>query len=367
MGWHWYADKHVLIIWATIGLGLIAMPVGREFLLKFVRTKMIWICLAAFLIGLSPEIAYKMGFVASRAERTTDSESFLKLAGPDMLAHNWYMLFRVIPMYFDADPWARALPDIHYVNHLENWESFPLYPVDTIGLIAAFLVISYVLHLCWQSYKERNLPVFMLAVCPFMNLFMVLVASRSAASYYRIQQYIYPAGVLFALWLGVRLGQDWVARKWATCAVLGLLLAISLYHQMILLDLPDVLADYKATVADIEAQGYQYGLSFYSYSHTLTALSDEKVQFGIVDRTFQSPYQNAATNAETVAIVWPATSPVPFEAAQKMIFGAAPPPDNRVRAIPDQLTFFGSTYERIGERKFIGELGWAPYRKQPPK
>jgi hypothetical protein len=363
MGWHWYADKRVLPIWVTIGVGLVGMPAGREFLGGFLRSRMALLSLVAFLIGFSPELAYKMGYVASRAERTTDSASFFEIASPDLLANNWYMVVRCIPMYFDSDPWARTPNDVHYLNHMENWESFPLNPVDTVGVIAAFLVISFMIKMAVRSYQERSLRVFWLAIFPLVNVAMVVVAARSGAAYYRIQQYIYPAGVLCVVWLGVRLGRDSETRRWGTGAILALLLGVSLFHQLHMLQLPDALVDYKKTAADIEAHGYEYGLSWYPFSHALTAISDEKVQFGIVDRTFQSPYQKPATEAETVAVVWQAKNAPPFEFAQTLFFGGVRIRDDSVHKLQDQVTFLGQQYERIGEPHIIGELGWAPYRK----
>lgn len=363
MGWHWYAHKHVVIIWLAIAVGLITMPEGREFVQKFLRSKMALFSLVAFLIGYSPELIYKLGFIASRAERTTDTASFLQLASPDLMARNWYMLLRCTLMYFDADPWARAPTDIHYLNHMEYWESYPLNPVDTVGVIAAFLVITFILQEAVRSYRQRDLKVFVLSIAPLVNAAIIVLAARSNAAYYRIQQYLFPAGVLCVVWLGVRLSRDWEARRWASGTVLALLLFVSLFHQLHMLQLPDALVDYRKTAADIEAHGYRYGLSWYPFSHTLTALSDEKVMFGIVDRTFQSPYQKPATEAETVAVVWPAKSAPPFEFAQKLFFGGVRIRDDSVRMLPDQVTFLGRHYQRIGEPRIIGELGWAPYRK----
>ncbi len=363
MGWHWYVHKHVIVVWLTIGLGLVAMPEGRAFLRNFLRSRMALFSVVAFLIGYSPELIYKLGFVASRAERQTDSSSFLKVASPELMVQNWYMLFRCIPEYFDADPWARQLPDIHYVNHMENWESFPINPVDTIGVIAAFLVISLILASAWKSYQQRDLKVFLLAACPLVVAAIVVIADRSYGAYYRIQQYLLPAGLLCTVWLGIRLSRDWESRRWASAAILSLLLGVSLYHQYRLLELPDPIVDYRKTAADIEAHGYQYGLTWYPFSHILTALSDEKVMFGIVDHTFQSPYQKSATEAATVAVVWPAKNAPPFEFAQTLFFGGVRVRDDAVRMLPDQVTFLGHNYRRIGDSKIIGELGWAPYRK----
>ena len=132
-----------------------------------------------------------------------------------------------------------------------------------------------------------------------------------------------------------------------------------------MLQLPDELADYKQTVAEIEKSGYKYGLSWFSYSHTLTTLSNERVMFGIIDRRFQCPYQKPALAAEVVALVWPASNPPPFEFAQKQFFGGVRIPGNSGQVLAEKIQVLGHEYTRIAPPRIIGELGWAPYRKGP--
>src|SRR5271154_208875 len=128
-----------------------------------------------------------------------------------------------------------------------------------------------------------------------------------------------------------------------------------------MLNIPDQLADYKETAKEIEQAGYKYGLSWFSQSHTLTALADEKVSFGIIDRRFECPYQVPATAASEVAIVWQATSPPPFEFAQNLLLGGVRVAGSGPRVLPEKITIFGSVYTRLAEPKIVGELGWAPY------
>ena len=363
MGWYWYALKNVLVVWLAIGAAMMALTQGRDFLKRFVRSKMLVFSAVAFLIGYSPEIIYKIGFIASAAERTKDSTTFLGIASPDLMVRNWYMTLRCIPAYFDADPWARSPEGVHYLNHMENWESFPLNPVDMIGILAAFVVISFCLRMAIRNYHEKNIEVFILAICPFVTFFTVLIAARSGGGYYGIRRYIMPAGVVLLAWLGVYLAQAMKAWNWGVSVLLAATLVASAFHQVGMHGLPDELVDYRTTLEDIEANGYKYGMSWYSFSHLLTTLSDEKVMFGIIDRTFQSPYQKPATEAETVAIVWPAVNPPPFEFAQTLFFGGVKFKDDAVRNPPETISILGHEYRRIGEPKIHGELGWAPYRK----
>jgi hypothetical protein len=168
------------------------------------------------------------------------------------------------------------------------------------------------------------------------------------------------------VWLGIRLADDWEAKRRVRAIVLGLTVLISLLSQRAMLDIPDQLADYKQTAKEIEQAGYKYGLSWFSQSHTLTALTDERVQFGIIDRRFLCPYQQPATAASEVAIVWQATSPPPFEFAQTLLLGGVRVPGSGPKVLPEKINIFGYEYTRLNEPRIVGELGWAPYRKGAP-
>ena len=362
MGWCWYANKHALVMWLAAGVALVVMAQGREFLRTFARSGMLWICVVVFLVGYSPEILYKMK-VLPHENREENAKGFLSLASPKGIVANWYMLFRSLPMYFDSDPWSRSPCGVHYLNHMENWESFPLSTVDTVGLIAAAIVVSYGIKLLRQSYKNKNFPVFMFCMIPVVNMATILVAAQSGGSYYSIRRYLLPSGIIFLVLLGARLSAAWSTRQRVVVGVLALCLAISAFHQCQLLQSPDELTDYRRMATEIVEAGYQYGISWYSYAHTLTALSDERVKFGILDFGKQSPYQTAALTQAVVAVVWPATQPPPFEFAQTLFFGGVRFKQDRVQVLPTQVNLLGANYQRMGEPHIVGELGWAPYQK----
>ncbi|MEI8315050.1 MAG: hypothetical protein WCG79_06310 [Verrucomicrobiota bacterium] len=362
MGWFWYAHKHVIVVWLAAGVAFIALPEGRKFLQSFIRSRMLWFSLAAFLIGYSPEILYKLE-VIPHENRTGDVQGFLNFATPDLMARNWYMLFRCLPTFVDADPWSRQPCGVHYLNHLENWESFPVSAADTIGIVVAAMLLPYGIGLMRKSYREKNLPLFFFNMIAVVDIVIIIVAAKSAGSYYSIRRYLLPAGIVLLVWFGVRLSEAWKARQWIVSGVLVLWLGISSFHQWQMLQGPDELADYRRTAQEIVAAGYRYGLSWYSYAHTLTALTDEQVVFGIVDFSQQSPYQSAALTQEVVAVVWPAVQPPPFEFAQKMLFGKVAFRQDTVQVLPERVSLLGAGYQRISEPHIVGELGWAPYRR----
>lgn len=362
MGWWWYMFKQVLIVWVSILVVMLIVPEGRGYLSKFLRSRMAIFAAIAFLVGYSPELLYKAGFFDHEG-RKSDATGFFGFASPSLMARNWYMMFRCIPAYFNADPWSRAPEGTHYLNHMENWESFPLDASDTVGIVAAFLVIGYTLQMLRRSYREKNLEVLLLAIIPVVNVIMIITAAKADGSYYTIRRYLLPSGIVFMVWLGIRLSRDWEARRWTTAVVLGLTLLISAVHQLQLLQTPDELADYKKTVQEIEKSGYRYGISWYSYSHTLTALSAERVVFGVLDHSIQNPYQKSVLEQDVMAVVWPAVSPPPFEFAQKLFFGSVRFKDDTVKVTPERWTILGQEYQRVAEPRFNGELGWAPYRR----
>lgn len=363
MGWFWYAHKQVLVIWFAIGVTLLITEEGRAYLRQFVRSKMVIFFGIAFLIGYSPELLYKLGCF-SHEDRVPDNQRLMKFATPEVMAQNWYMVFRCLLTYVNADPWSRNHSSVHYLNHMENWESFPAGALDTVGIMAACLIIGFLLMMAGKSYREKNLPVLLLAVIPLADVLIIVLSGMAGGAYYGIRRYLMPAGIVGLMWLGVRLVEDWSTRRRVRSAILGLTVAGSLYSQWQMLDIPDQLADYKQVSAEIEKAGYKYGLSWFSYSHILTALTDEGVSFGIIDRRWQCPYQKPALEQEVVAVVWPAITPPPFEFAQKLFFGGVRIPASGPRMLPDEITVFDRQYRRIGEQRLVGELGWAPYRKQ---
>jgi hypothetical protein len=217
-----------------------------------------------------------------------------------------------------------------------------------------------------QSYREKNLPAFMLHILPVVNAVLIVVAGKSGGGYYSIRRYLLPSGIIFLIWMGLRWAEAWRNRQRLMIGLVGFWLCLSTFHQWQLLDQPDELADYKRTANEIAEAGYQYGLSWYSYSHTLTALSDERVKFGILDFSPQSPYQKTATTAEVVAVVWPATTPPPFEFAQKLFFGGVRIPARTGQLLPERVRLLNHEYARVGEPRIVGDLGWAPYRRGQP-
>ncbi|MEI6083867.1 MAG: hypothetical protein WCS70_06155 [Verrucomicrobiota bacterium] len=364
MGWCWYMNKQVLVVWASIGIVLLLLPEGRKYMASFLRSRFAIFAAIAFLVGYSPELLYKIGFF-DHAGRQGDSSSFFSLAAPDLMLRNWYMMFRSIPTYFDADPWSRMPEGVHYLNHMENWESFPLHASDTIGIIGAFLVIGYMLQSLVNAYKEKNLALLLLTAIPVVSAIMIVTAAKSGASYYNIRRYLLPSGILFVTWLGVRLSHEITLRRWAISSILGLTLLISAFHQVELLDAPDQLVDYRRTIDEIEKGGFTHGLSWYSFSPTLTALCNERVIFGVIDFSIQSPYQGSVLAQDELAIVWPARSAPPFEFAQQLFFGGVKFRDDAAKVLPERVSFFGQNYVRTREPRIVGELGWAPYRKAP--
>lgn len=363
-GWTWYMHKQALLIFATVAAAIVLNPQGREFLRQFFRTRMAIIAPTAFLIGYSPEWMFRLGWISSPYLQKGDSAAFLKIASPETIAQNWYMLFRCLPAYFDADPWARAAEQgVHYLNHLENWESFPRSACDVFGVITAFLVVTYVIRSAINAYHDGDMPRLMLALCPLIAGMIIVISGQSNGSYYNIRRYFLPGGLCLVAWMGILLGKCWQDRKWAYCVVIGLTLAFSAIHQVRMLQYPDELADYRKIVGELEAHGLSAGATWYSYAHVLTALSNERVIFGILDRRSDSPYQQQVADRDIIALVWPAKIPPPFEFAQHLLFGSVVIHGRQAHTPPDRVAMFGHEYVRTGEPRILGELAWAPYRK----
>ncbi len=99
----------------------------------------------------------------------------------------------------------------------------------------------------------------------------------------------------------------------------------------------------------------------------MTALADERVSFGIIDRRLECPYQLPATAASDVAIVWQATTPPPFEFAQNLLLGGVRIPGHGPQVLREKINIFGYEYTRLAEPKLLlVSLAGRAYHKGAP-
>jgi hypothetical protein len=331
----WYYNKQVLLAVATVGAVFLAVEGGRKRLKEFLSPKFSAVFIGAFVVGYLPEIIYKLTHQAKH--------QLLGLATPEQMWTSLYWLCRVLPAYFDGDPLARQPEGVHYLQHHHN-ENFPQAAVDFLGIFVAWIVVAFILTRLAKAWRERNVPVLMLAAYPVINAVAVIFSRVAAGEYYAPKRYLYTSGIFFLLWAGIKLADVWSKRQWVMTGFLALLIPVSFFHQLQLRDLPDELRDYRTLVSRLEQAGHRYGVTFYSYAFALTALSDERLIFGVLDYNQHEPYERLVAQQDTLVLVYPTGRLVP----------------------PDRSQFFNRIFDREGGVHEVGELSWTVYRRQGP-
>jgi hypothetical protein len=338
IGLFWYLNKQVVIALGSIGLGYLLTANGRKFLMSLVNRRVLMFATVAFLVGYSPELIYKV----TRKSRPSGTMELFGLATPSQLWQNAFWVGRGLPAYFDGDPLARTPEGVHYLQRNENLESLPRSLFDWVGVFSAVTVLCGMVCYGVRAWRAQNHPELVLAIYPLVNFVLVAVASVSHASYYSARRYIFSASVFFFMWWGICLVRFWKNAKWRPLAwLLGSALALSLIHQFEMLRLPDELTDYRAVAAELDKRGIHYGISWFSFSHVLTALTNEKTVFATVDYGGYSVYQEAVSKAKEIGLVYPSAS----------------------GAVPNRIAIAGHSFLLKGSPSTHGELSLAVYQR----
>jgi hypothetical protein len=332
LGHCWYFNKQVVLAIGAVGVVFLALEEGRRRLKEFLSLKLIASFLGAFIVGYLPELLYKLTH--------TSKHELLSVATPQQMWTSLYWLARVLPAYFDGDPLARKPEGVRYLQHHHS-ENFPQTATDFLGILVTWIVVAFILARLTKAWRERNLPVLLLAAYPVLNALAVVFSRVAAGEYYAPKRYLYTSGILFLLWAGIRLADAWNSRHWWLAGFLALLLPVSVVHQLQMRELPDELRDYRAMVTRLEQTSHRFGVTFYSYAFALTGLSDEQLIFGVLDYNQHPAYEKIVAEQNELVLVYPTGRMNPPEAA----------------------SFYGHSFQRVGTPEVIGELSWVLYRR----
>lgn len=327
----WYFCKHVLLSFATVGAVFLTDVAGRKRLTEFISSRWAALFGGAFLVGYLPEIVYKLSHTAEH--------ELLGVASPGEIWRSVYWFCRVFPVYFDGDPLGRLPEGVHYLMH-NSAENFPQSAMDFLCIFIAWTVAVLILKQLKASWREHNVPVLMLAAYPVVNVLATVLSHFAAGEYYAPKRYLYTSGIILLLWTGIKTREFWEKKQWVLVGFLVVLLPVSVVHQYELLQMPDELRDYRAVVRQLQENNLHYGVTFYSYAFTMTALSDEDVIFGVLDYHQHEPYERIVAQQDTLALVYPS---------------------GRLN-VPDRASFYNRQFVRTGEPHQVGELSWVVYK-----
>ena len=370
-GFCFYLNKQMAVPMLTLGVVALLLPDNRAAIRRALKAKWLAVLLVGLLIGYLPELAFKLRGGQPRPEDPVEAYSpyshpevsFFGVNPPATMLLNVYWLARVIPTYFDADPLWRGPMGMHYLNHLENEESFPRNAGDIVALVAAILTIGFVWRQVKRGYLIGSNSILCLALLPFINAILMIVGSFNKGNYYQSIRYIFPAGLVLLLWVGVLIDHAWRRRKWVVVGLLVFFVLQSLFHRYEMLSLPDELRDFRQVVTELKTNQIHYGGTLFSYSHVLTALSEEDVIFAAIDREAYSTYLHVVKAQPEIALVYPVyQSPLP-EFLQKIIFGNRRQSPQRLQDPGPTIQLWNSLYTADGDVHLCGEVGWRLYRK----
>ena len=165
------------------------------------------------------------------------------------------------------------------------------------------------------------------------------------------------------IWVGVLIDHSWRLRKWGVVAILTFFLLRSLVHRAEMLRLPDELHDFRQVIAEVNTSNIHYGATIFSYSHVLTALSEEAVIFAAVDRDAYGPYLRAVKAQPEIVLVYPVYQPPLPDFLQKIIFGNRRQQPQRLSDPGSTIKLWNTIYTAKGEVHICGEVGWRIFRK----
>jgi hypothetical protein len=372
-GFCFYVNKQIIVPGATLLIVYLSTKENRAALRRVIRPSLLAAFTAAFLVGYTPELRFKLRSDSWHNRPRDPAEAFyrrrelLGVATPAQMVNNVYWLARVLPAYFDGDPLWRQQAGIHYLDKMENQESFPQSTGDVLGIFVGFLVVCYLWRQAKRSHALKNNWQLAFAAVPFVNAGLVIIGGVTGASYYSAIRYIFPAGSVLLIGVGLFLYTAVQRKRWVLVGLLTIWLAQSFVHRYQLLALPDELRDFRRVIADLRAHDVHYGATWYPYAHVLTALSDEQIVFASVDRDAYSTYLRQVKQCNDLVLVYPTYRPQLPPYIQKLVLGGQKPPLQKNPPPDARVVLWSQSYRRVDEPHECGEMSWCRIEKAPDR
>jgi hypothetical protein len=311
---------------------------GRALFKRAFKTDLCLIFLLWFIIGYSPEWIYKL----QETKTPVGSVKLFGIASLSGIVKNIYWTLRAIPSYFDGDPMARLPDGVHYVSDRHPLtETLPQGVTDYIAISAALITFITMGYYWVRAYREQSFPKLMLAIYPAMVILSVIVADITSWDiYYPARRYMFSCALGLPMWLGISLAFS-IRRKLWICAILtGLVMPLSMFHQLRMLKFPDELRDYRAVASDLHANQEHYAISWYAFAYVLTAMTNEDTIFANVDYNSYQPYAQVVFSQSSIALVYPSA----------------------ITNLPKRVNVAGKNFVQVGEARIHGELAIAHYQ-----
>src|SRR5437870_8330513 len=105
----------------------------------------------------------------------------------------------------------------------------------------AWFVAAYIVQRLVKAWKERDVPILLLAGYPVMNVMALVLSHVASGEYYAPKRYLFTSSILLMLWTGIKVYDCWTRRQWIVAGLIGLLLPMSVIHHLRMLEMPDEL------------------------------------------------------------------------------------------------------------------------------
>jgi hypothetical protein len=207
----------------------------------------------------------------------------------------------------------------------------------------ARIVAASIIQRLVRAWKERDVPILLLADYPVMNVMAVVLSHVASGEYYAPKRYLFTSSILLMLSTRIKVYDCWTRRQSIVAGLIGLLLPMSVMHHLRMIEMPDELRDYRTLIAQLEQANHRYGVTWHTYAFALTGLSDEALILSALDHNQREVYDRIVAQQDCLVLVFPTQA---------------------VNA-PDRARFFGRDFSRAGDSYPVGELSWALYNRLP--
>ncbi|HEV2352697.1 MAG TPA: hypothetical protein VGR89_00500, partial [Puia sp.] len=191
LGLGWYVTKKCFPAVAVSFLALVLLKTPAWDIKKSFRPLWALAAFAAAILGYLPEFLYRLNHTPSR--------HLLTFASPLQLWFNLRSALDSSLAYFDAHAISRMPDGLYFWISLPFDKAHPKSPLDWAFFLIAGCVWIFTLRYAWKSFKEKNVPMFLMGGLMALNLLALIFSGQTHGDVINARRYFYPSAVCFSL------------------------------------------------------------------------------------------------------------------------------------------------------------------------
>jgi hypothetical protein len=291
-----------------------------------------------FLIGYSPEIAYRLSHYSTR--------DFSGSATPVMIWNNFRNMLKSIPAFFDAQPISRSPEAVYYFIKDMHGLIYPRSPLDIIYCVLGFWVLWFAFLRLRKSFNEKNTPLFLLTALLFINITAVIISRQTNGEFSNARRYLYSSAIVFSLFTGYFLADALLKnskRIPILAACLGIVFIARVFiHEFFLLTSPNELREIRWVIADMKSQGFDRGLANWGTAYIADAMTNQQTIIAGNNGERIPEYTQKVSQADRIGVI-----------------------GLKSESIEKDIIFGGKTYRQAGPPRENETFRWIPYQQEP--